>query len=213
MYGSEKYLWNFLHLYILKTFCVRTEIYLCVESHLYINHKTHLWVFLCAFIISETDLTPYGRSLWVEARNKWPVHWLPSINKKHVHGVKAGTHWPNRWTSEAFGETRTRSGTNMFGLLSSVGSFRSRVDVVGSNWACEVWWGEPSDVWAIGFSDWLCDSWMAVLIGGVLANHHAVWEWRNTVCFVFLCTSFHHSPFSCFAVLARNQLLCPFRMN
>ena len=26
--------------------------------------------------------------------------------------LKAGTHRPNRWTSEAFGETRTRSGTN-----------------------------------------------------------------------------------------------------
>ena len=39
--------------------------------------------------------------------------------------VKAGTHWPNRWTSEAFGETRMRSGTNMFGVFSCTGSFRS----------------------------------------------------------------------------------------
>ena len=37
--------------------------------------------------------------------------------------------------------------------------------------------GEPSDVWAIGFSDWLC----AILIGGVLANQRSVWEGRNTV--------------------------------
>lgn len=29
--------------------------------------------------------------------------------------VKAGTHRLNRWTSEAFGETQTRSGKNMFG--------------------------------------------------------------------------------------------------
>ena len=61
--------------------------------------------------------------------------------------------------------------------------------------ACKVWGGGPSDVWATGFSDWLSASWMAILMAGM-------WEWRNTVCFVFLCTPFHHSPFSCFAVLA-----------
>ena len=39
----------------------------------------------------------------------------------HV-GVKAGTRWPDRWTSEAF-ETRTRSGTNLFGVFSCVVNF------------------------------------------------------------------------------------------
>ena len=42
------------------------------------------------------------------------------------------------------------------------------------------------------------------LIGGVLANQHGVWEGRNTVCFVFLCTPFCHFLFSCFGVLARD---------
>ena len=96
-----------------------------------------------------------------------------------------GTQWPNHWTSAAFGETRTRLETNIFGVVSCVGSFRSRADVVGSDWACEVWGGGPSDVWAIGFSDWLCASWMAVLIAGVLVNQRGVWEGRNTVCTLF----------------------------
>ena len=97
-----------------------------------------------------------------------------------VTDLKAGTHRPNRWTSEALGEALTRSGTNMFGVFSCVGSSQSRADVVGSNWE-----GGPSEVWAIGFSDWLCASWVVVLIGGVLANQHSVWEGRNTVCASF----------------------------
>ena len=79
--------------------------------------------------------------------------------------VKAGTHRPNHWTSEAFGETRTRSGTIMFGVFSSVGSFWSRADVVYSDWTCEVWGGRP----------------LGSLIGYVLANQCGVWEGRNTV--------------------------------
>ena len=99
--------------------------------------------------------------------------------------LKAGTHWPNRWTSEAFGETRTRSGTNMFGVFSCIGSFRSHADVVCSNLTCKVWGGGLSDVRAIRFSDCLCSRWMAVLIGGVLANQHGVWEGQNTVSTLF----------------------------
>ena len=109
--------------------------------------------------------------------------------------VKAGTH---RWMSEGFGETRTRSGTNMFGVFSCVGSFQSWADVVGSDWACKVWGGGPSDVCAIGFSDWLCASWMAILIGSVRANQRSVWEGWNTVWALFfyaLC-----SVISCFHV-------------
>ena len=37
--------------------------------------------------------------------------------------IKAGTQWPNRWTSEVFGESWTRLGTNLFGVFSCVGSF------------------------------------------------------------------------------------------
>ena len=103
----------------------------------------------------------------------------------HVVRLKAGTHQPNRWMSEAFGETRTRLGTNMFGVFSCVGSFRSRVDVVCSDSTCKIWRGGPSDVWVTGFSDCLCASWMAVLIGGVLANQRSVWEGWNTVCALF----------------------------
>ena len=75
---------------------------------------------------------------------------------QNVGGLKAGTHWPKRCSSEAFGETRTRSGTNMFGVFSCVGSFQSSANVAGSDSSCEVWGGGPWDVWAIGFSDWLC---------------------------------------------------------
>ena len=39
-----------------------------------------------------------------------------------------------------------RHGTNMFGVFSCVGSFRSRLDVVHSNSTCEVWGGWLSDV-------------------------------------------------------------------
>ena len=100
----------------------------------------------------------------------------------------AGTHWPNRWMSEAFGETLTRSGTHMFVVFSCVGSFWSRVDAVSSDSACKVWGGGLSGVWAMGFFDWLCASWMAVLIGSMLANQHAVWEGRIPCA---LCFSMH----------------------
>ena len=44
-------------------------------------------------------------------------------------------------------------------------SFRSCADVVCSDWICEVWGCGPSDVWAIGFSDWrvgmLCAHWFS----------------------------------------------------
>ena len=110
---------------------------------------------------------------------------------QNVGGLKAGTHWPKRCSSEAFGETRTRSGTNMFGVFSCVGSFQSSANVVGSDSSCEVWGGGPWDVWAIGFSDWLCASWMAALIGGVLVNQRGVWE-GGILC--ALCFSMHFVP-------------------
>ena len=108
--------------------------------------------------------------------------------QKPSWGIKAGTHWPNRWTSEAFGETRTRSGTNMFGVISCIGSFRSRLDIVCSNSTCEVWGGWLSDVWAIGFSDWRCASESPWCVGG-----------RDTVCALVFYTL--RSVISCFHVL------------
>ena len=117
--------------------------------------------------------------------------------------LKAGTHQPNHLTSGAFGESRTRSETNMFAVFSCIGSFRSRADVVCSNWTCEVWGGGPSDVWAIEFSDWRCASESARCVGGL----------EYCVCIGFLRTPFRHSLLSCFAVLAQDQMVCPFRTN
>ena len=50
--------------------------------------------------------------------------------------LKAGTHRPNCWTSEAFGETRTRSATNMFGVFSCVGGLRIHADIVSEPEQC-----------------------------------------------------------------------------
>ena len=97
--------------------------------------------------------------------------------------LKAGTHQPNRWTCEAFGETGTRSGTNMFGVFSCIRGFRSCLDAV-----CSIQHAKSEEV-AVGHLShwilWLCASWMAVLIGGVQANQRNVWEERNTECAVF----------------------------
>ena len=51
------------------------------------------------------------------------------FRKDTCHSVKAGTHWPNHWPSEAFGETRTSSGTNLCGVFSCVGSFWSHAPI------------------------------------------------------------------------------------
>ena len=107
--------------------------------------------------------------------------------------VKSETHRANRWPSEMFVETQTSSGTNLFGVFSCVGSFWNRVHSACSDSTCKVWEGWLSAVWAIGLSDWLCASWMTILIGGVLANQHGVWEGQNTVCALFFyafCSSF-----------------------
>ena len=76
--------------------------------------------------------------------------------------LKAGTHRPNRWTSEAFGETRTRSGTFLFRrcrLRLSMRSLRRRAVGLLFHWII-----------------WLVVCWMAVLIGGLLENQRGVWE-------------------------------------
>ena len=112
--------------------------------------------------------------------------------------LKAGTHWPDRWTSEAFGKTRTRLATNMFGVFSCVESFWNLADVVCSDSTCEVWEGWLSAIGDIGFSDWLCASSMTILIGSVLANQRGVWEGRNTMCALFFNAL--RSVISCFHV-------------
>ena len=50
------------------------------------------------------------------------------------------THRANSWLSEAFLETQTSSGTNLFGVFSCVGSFGDRVDSICSNSTCKVCW-------------------------------------------------------------------------
>ena len=126
-------------------------------------------------------------------QEQWVLKWC---KRSCLCLLKAGTHQPNLWTSEAFGETRTRSGTNLF---SCVWSFRSHVDVVCSDSVCKVWGGWLSAVWAIGISDWWCASCIATLIGGVLANQCGVWEARNTVCALFFYAL--RSVIPCFHVL------------
>ena len=99
--------------------------------------------------------------------------------KTYSYKLKAGTHRPNRWPSEAFGETRTSSRTNLFGVFSCAGSFWSRVDSVCSDSTCQVWEGWLSGgLDAIGYSNSLSCS-MTILIGGVLANQRGVWEGQN----------------------------------
>ena len=71
------------------------------------------------------------------------------------------------------------------------------------------WPSEPLDT-----PDWLCASWMTILIGGGLTNQHGVCEGRNSACtaelngvrFVFLCTPLCHFAFSCFGVLAQDDV-------
>ena len=74
--------------------------------------------------------------------------------------LKAGTHWPKCWTSETFGETRTNSRTNLFGVFSCVGSFWNRADGIWSYSTCKVCECWRSEDWAP----------LDTLIGGVLAN-------------------------------------------
>ena len=105
--------------------------------------------------------------------------------------LKPGTHWPNRWTSEAFGETLTRSGTNLFGVFSCVGSFQGHMDVdvapiqhaKSEEVGCRP--SEPLDS-LISQSAWC--------VGGA----------EYCVRFVFRFTLFRHFLFSCCEVLARD---------
>ena len=74
--------------------------------------------------------------------------------------LKPETHRPNRWTSEAFGETREfwnksiRCVQLRWKLLEQLRS------------TCEVWERWLLAVWAIGYSDWRCASKSAWCVGG-----------------------------------------------
>ena len=55
---------------------------------------------------------------------------------------------------------------------------------------------------AVGhLSQFLGVSCMTILIGSVLANLRDVWEGRNAVCTLLLCTQFRHCSVHCFHVL------------
>ena len=78
------------------------------------------------------------------------------------------------WTSETFGETRTSSGTNLFGSFSCVGSFWKPV-----SGPIQLAKSESVAVRRTGrrLILWLCASCsMTIQIGGVLANQRGVWE-------------------------------------
>ena len=112
------------------------------------------------------------------------------------HSLKVGTHRPNRWTSEVFGETRTRSGTNLLGCsaaLEAFGTTRMLSAPIQHAKSDEVGCGpsEPLD-------SRLCASCLTILISGVLANQCGVWDGQNTVCTLFLYPL--RSAISCFQV-------------
>ena len=139
--------------------------------------------------LSRFTLQVFLLSFWISFK-ACPILPLPFCCSCWCH-LKAGT-------SEAFGETWMRSGTNLFSVFSCVGSFRSRTDVVCFDSTCKVWGGWLLAVWAIGFSDWSYSKHATILIGGVLANQRDVWEGRNTVCALFFYAC--RSVISCFHV-------------
>ena len=107
--------------------------------------------------------------------------------------LKAGTHSQSLDVWSVWRDSDEVGNGNLFGVFSCVGSFRSHSDVVCSDSTCEVWGGGLSDVWAIGYSDWLCVSWMAILIGGVcgifyalcsiISCFHVLEHWHETGCY------------------------------
>ena len=124
--------------------------------------------------------------------------------------IKPETHRANRWPSEASGETRTSSGTNLFGVFSCVGSFWKRVEqhLLRFNlWSLRTLAvGRHRILWLVVCSlydhpDWRCASESARCVGGV---EFCVATELCGVRFVFLCTPFRHFLFSCFGLLAQD---------
>ena len=103
-----------------------------------------------------------------------------------LRALKSGTHWPNHWMSEVFGETRTTSETCSVSsaALEAFGATRTLFAPIQHAKSEEVGCrpSEPLDS----------------LIGGVLANQRGVWEGRNTVWTLFFYAL--RSVISCFHV-------------
>ena len=99
--------------------------------------------------------------------------------------LKAGTHRPNRWTSEVFGGGWEQICLVCSAVLEAFGAVRTLSDPIKHAKSEEVGCrpSQPLDT----------------LIGGVLVNQRGVWEGRNTMCaLVFYAL---HSVISCFHVL------------
>ena len=97
----------------------------------------------------------------------------------------------NRWPSEAFGDTRTSLGKNLFGVFSCEHTKQMRWLAVGcrSHW---ILWLVVCKLY--DHSDWQCASKSARCVGRA----------EYCVRFVFLCTLFCHFLFSYFGVLAQD---------
>ena len=97
------------------------------------------------------------------------LFWRP-INLNFT--VKAGTHWPKRWTSETFAESRTSLGTNLFGVFSCVGSFWNHTGGVWSQQSLRVSAVGGLDAIRLdanAYSDWLSRC-LCVCVGGAMVN-------------------------------------------
>ena len=152
----------------------------------YFNFKAPVWADV-GNVVCRGPLARCRSGAWVlliEAQpldGVWPVFLeLGCLGMQPKAGgklhLKAGT-YSNRWTSEAFGEARTRSGAAR--TLSAPINMRSLRRLA---------------VRAILFSDWQCASKSARCVGGV----------EYCVRLAFTCTPFRHFLFSCFGVPARD---------
>ena len=170
-----------------------------------------VWLKILCFVIIQLEMSwDYLKNAWL-LKNIW---WWPDLPLKcsvfvttNTRGyqsrfpLKPETHRADRWPFEAFGETRTSSGTKLFGVFSCGGSFWSGADSVCSDSTCKVWEGCLSAIWAIGFSDWLYASSMTTLMCAS-ESVRCVGGAEYCVCFVFLCTPCRLFLFSCFVLLA-----------
>ena len=76
-----------------------------------------------------------------------------------------------------FGETRRSLGTNLFGVFCCVEAFGTVWMLSGQIQLAKSESIGVGGLDTIGYSDWLSASCsMTILIGGVLANQHSLWE-------------------------------------